>query len=259
MSLPLPALRDTFELYRDDSAEAGQIRAQHLASVLRLTPAMAGANVVNLLLVGWALRAQAGLGLLLWGALMATGLLLAMRPRRARAGGPRTTASRRALHRATLHAALLGAAWGAVPLVWLPTAAPPQQMLIATLITGLLSAGAFALSPLPAASIAWVVTVTLPALAALLRTGEPVHGVLAALMLCFAAVCALAAMTASRRATALLRSQAETARQRQMVALLLHDFEEHATEALWETRRDGTLAHVSPRLAALLGDRKSVV
>ena len=37
------------------------------------------------------------------------------------------------------------------------------------------------------------------------------------------------------------------------MAVLLHDFEQNAAEALWETGLDGCIAHHSPRLATLLG------
>ncbi|MCP2936109.1 PAS domain-containing protein, partial [Salmonella enterica subsp. enterica serovar Typhimurium] len=42
-------------------------------------------------------------------------------------------------------------------------------------------------------------------------------------------------------------------RQRQLVGLLLHDFEAHSSDWLWDTDRNGFLQHVSARLAETFG------
>src|SRR5690606_33910337 len=50
-----------------------------------------------------------------------------------------------------------------------------------------------------------------------------------------------------------LRAEAENDRQRQLIDLLLRDFEEHASDWLWEVSPDGSLRHVSARLAQNFG------
>ena len=50
-----------------------------------------------------------------------------------------------------------------------------------------------------------------------------------------------------------MRADAETDRQRQLIDLLLQDFEEHATDWLWEISSAGHLRHVSARLAEAFG------
>jgi diguanylate cyclase (GGDEF)-like protein len=50
-----------------------------------------------------------------------------------------------------------------------------------------------------------------------------------------------------------LKAEAETEHQKQWVGLLLNDFEENASDWLWETDRDGNLRHVAPQLAKALG------
>jgi len=50
-----------------------------------------------------------------------------------------------------------------------------------------------------------------------------------------------------------LHAETEIERQKQLVGLLLNDFEENASDWLWETDRNGRLRHVSVRLAAAMG------
>ena len=50
-----------------------------------------------------------------------------------------------------------------------------------------------------------------------------------------------------------LRAEAESDRQKQLVDLLLRDFEEHASDWLWEIAPNGHLRHVSARLSQAFG------
>ncbi|MDP2006061.1 MAG: EAL domain-containing protein [Rubrivivax sp.] len=254
LRLPLPSgIHRALAVYADADPESAAIRAAHLLTVTRLTPYMMAANLLNGLLVLWAFGAQPTAGLYVWLlALVAVAVLGLAGWWRRRTQVP-SRASPRAMRRAAQHAAGVALLWAAMPAFWFADASPPQQLLLATLITGLLGAGALALATLPLASAAYITILTCGALVALWRAGEPIYGVVAGLLVCYAATVLVAVLGIARQATALLRSQREAARQGHMVTLLLRDFEDHASEALWETRGDGTLVHVSPRLADLLG------
>jgi PAS domain S-box-containing protein len=49
------------------------------------------------------------------------------------------------------------------------------------------------------------------------------------------------------------RAELEVARQRQVIALLLNDFEKGTSDWLWETDRDGRISYFSPRFADAIG------
>lgn len=240
-------------LYAGTDRESAQLRGAQLNSVLRLTPYAIAANVGSGTLVAWAFHHEMPAGLPAWLAvlLLATALALVSWLRRGRR--VRETASPRALHRATVHAALLAAIWAVVALAWFPTATAAQQLLVATLFTGMLGAGTFMLSPLPLAALAYAAIYSAAALGALWRDGNPTYLVVAALLALYAPMVMLGSLANWRKSTALLRSQSEAVRQERMLSVLLQDFEQHADEALWETSATGHLNHLSPRLAALLG------
>ena len=240
-------------VYSAGDRDSAQIRAAHLNAVIRLTPYTMAANIGNGALVLWAFRDDVSIGMLAWLALLymlcGTALLGWWRGRHR----VRTMASPAAIRHANVHANLLALVWAALPILWFAHATSQQQLLVVALVTGMLAAGAFVLSPLPVAAVVFVAIFASSGIIACWQTGDRIFVAVGVLQTIYALIVILGALAASRKATALLQSQAEAKRQEQMMAVLLHDFEQNAAEALWETGLDGCVAHHSPRLATLLG------
>lgn len=160
--------------------------------------------------------------------------------------------SSRGLRKSTLHAALLAANWAVVPLFWFGDASHGQQLAIAVLFTGMMGAGTFVLAALPLASLVYVTLFTASSLAGLLMTQHPILWAVALLVGVYAAVVYLGGLSYWRKATALMLSQSEAVRHEHMLEIILRDFEQNTTDALWETDRQGHLRQPSARLAKLL-------
>jgi len=244
---------DHFEIYRATDRSSAEIRAKHLYAVTRLTPVMMAANMLNGALVCLAFWDSAPrASVLSWIAILATAAALAtlawwhLRSRVAAAASPA------ALRRATLHAALLALIWAYVPAAWFVGADAPHRVLIATLTSGMMCAGAFALATVPTASLIYVAILTAASGYALIACNEPLYLYIAGLLCVYAFVIASGVLSAARTFTARLVSEREAERQSHMVGLLLRDFEEHATDVLWEIDCQGRFTHVSNRLATLL-------
>ncbi len=240
-------------VYSAGDRDSAQIRAAHLNSVIRLTPYTMAANIGNGALVVWAYRDDVSIGMLAWLALLyalcAFALLGWWRGRHR----VRTMASPAAIRHANVHANLLALVWAALPICWFAHASSQQQLLVVALVTGMLAAGAFVLSPLPVAAVVFVVIFASSGIIACWQTGDHIFLAVGVLQTIYALIVILGTLAASRKATALLQSQAEAKRQERMMTVLLHDFEQNAAEALWETGLDGCVVHHSPRLAMLLG------
>ena len=257
--MPLPTLTglrklraDVLTMYSAADAEMAAIRAAHLGAVSRLTPIAMAANVGSAMLVLAAFSGEVPPGLWAWVLAVLVLSVLAWAKAWKRRGRVPERASVRAIDRATLHAAVLAGVWAVMPLCWFGSATPGQQLLIGTLTTGMLGAGTFMLSPLPRAAVAYAALFTASALGALWQAGTPLHGLVAMLLGFYSPTVVLGALAWWNQSTALARSQAEAVRQERMLALLLHDFEQHAGEALWELGLDGHLTHLSPRLGELI-------
>jgi len=246
-------LRRTFELYVEGDEESARIRAEHLGQLTRLTPLLMAANLIAGGLVWLAVGRAGGAWLAGWLCMLLLLAALSLAGLWAGRGQAAGKASIKAYRRGTWHAALLGLCWGLAAAWWFAPAAPAERVLIATLVTGMLGAGAFALAMLPWASLAYTWLIVAGALVALWRAGDPIFLALGVLLLSYGIVVSMAAMALARQSTALLRARFSHARQQQVVSLLLRDFEENASDALWETDAAGHVVHRSARLASLLG------
>ncbi len=244
---------DHFQIYWAPDRVSAQIRGKHLHAVTRLTPVMMAANVLNGALVCRAFwDSVARVSLLAWISVLTAAAALATVGwwrRRGRAPG---AASSAAIRRATLHAALLALIWAYVPAVWFAAADPPHRLLIATLTAGMMCAGAFALATVPTASLVYL-TILTAASGYALSAGHEALGIYVGALLCsYALVIVSGVLSTAKTFTARLVSEREAERQSEMVGLLLRDFEEHATDVLWEIDPEGRFTHVSSRLATLL-------
>ena len=240
-------------VYSAGDRDSAQIRAAHLNSVVRLTPFTMAANIGNGALVVWAYRDDVPMGMLVWLALLYALCIFALLGWWRGRHRVHAMASPAAIRHANVHANLLALVWAALPILWFAHAAPQQQLLVVAMVTGMLAAGAFVLSPLPVAAVWFVVIFASSGVIACVLTGDRIFAAVAVLQTIYALVVITGTLATSRKATALLQSQAEAKRQERMMAVLLHDFEQNAAEALWETGLDGCVAHHSPRLATLLG------
>jgi diguanylate cyclase (GGDEF)-like protein/PAS domain S-box-containing protein len=248
-------MADWLEPYRTDESAARRFRARQIQAVLRLTPLAMLANLVNVALVVYGTWAGGQHAFLVVWALAV--VALAARSLRAwaarRNAGPRETAPARAVRRATLQAALLAVLWAAMPLALFPGAAPEQQLLVATVVTGMICAGGFALATLPQAGVAYVAILGVGSALALATSGLRLAPVIGTLLLVYCGVVIASVRLTARLFAARLMAEAEAERQNEVIGLLLRDFEEHASDLLWEMGRDGRLRHVSARLARLFG------
>ncbi|PZP36696.1 MAG: PAS domain S-box protein [Roseateles depolymerans] len=245
--------RQTFALYQAADGESAQIRAEHLAQLVRLTPALMGANLIAGGMLWVSVGRSGGWAFAVWLSLLTLVAALALATWWRTRGRRLRQASAHAYRRGIWHAAVLGLCWGSAAALWFPAAGPQEQVLIATLVCGMLSAGAIALAMQPWASLAYAWLIAAGALLALWQVPGLVFALLAGLLLSYTVVVSLTAMALYRQATALLRARFEQARQQQVVSLLLRDFEENSSDALWETDAQGQLLHRSSRLAELLG------
>ncbi|MBK7261500.1 MAG: EAL domain-containing protein [Rubrivivax sp.] len=237
-------------LYIGADLESAKLRAAHLQSLLRLAPCTVAASIGGACLVVWTFWPALPAGMGWW---WITILLLSMPgfrscwPRRRQQP---ETASVQAVNLATLNAGLVAGVWALMPLLWFADGTARQQLVLATLVTGMMGAGGLLLSALPLASLAHVTLFALAALAALWQTG---NAAVAGLIGVCAPMVTIGSLALWRHSTDLLRERARAAGHERTLTVLLNDFEQHADEALWETGADGHLRHLSPRLAELLG------
>jgi diguanylate cyclase (GGDEF)-like protein/PAS domain S-box-containing protein len=241
--------------YQAGEEVAAVFRARQLQPLLRHTPSAVLINLINVAIVLLVLWPQTGHApLVAWAAVVLAvsglGFLGWWRGQRRQ---QRHTASRRALRRAAQQAGLLAAAWAALPLAHYGTADAQGQFFIGMVITGMVCAGGFAMSTAPLAATVWVLVLSAGFGTALaLQGGSGAAGV-AAILLCYSTVVVYSVIVHARSFGVRLEAEARADRQNEVIGLLLRDFEDHASDLLWQVDAAGRFVQPSARLAMALG------
>ncbi len=243
---------DISAMYSSDDTDMSRLRGTQLASVVRVSLPMMLANVGSAACVLLAFAPNIPRALWLWLSLLTLVCVFSSLGWYKTRKHPFTQASPKSAHKATLHASILALIWAWMVLTWFPDATRGQQMTIATIVTGMISAGSFVLSPLPYASISYALIYTFASIGALWLSGQTIYMAVALLVCLYSQMVLIGSLSAWRKATDLLAAKSKSERQEQFMTLLLQDFERNAGDALWETDSSGNLNHVSPRLIDVL-------
>ena len=238
-----------------EGPQVGAFRAKQLQAVLRLTPLAMLANVVNAALICIVFQDRGppwllGLWFLSVVGVASYGMSAWVRWKQ---GLMRPPASARAIRRASLHATTLGCLWAVLPLALFQRALPEQQLLIGMVMTGMICAGGFALATVPRAAAAYVAILGAATASCLLVADLSLAISLSMLLLIYCGIVMSSVLSTFKDFMAGLRAEANAEHQSQVVGLLLRDFEEHASDVLWEVDAQGRFCHVSMRLVAAFG------
>ena len=230
--------------------EIRRIRARQIDAVMRLVPVTMPVNLMNVSIVlalFWNTGSNLFLGL--WAlVILAVALMAArtwIRSQRRRPQG----ASLRAMRGTTVQAFLLAAIWGALPLALLPKSEATDQMIIACLMTGMISGGAFTLSTVPRAGLIYTWTMAFASAGALFLCGDKTHFFTGAFLMLFTGFMIRNVVSHGNLFQKNLRAQLQLERQTEIISLLLKEFQQNASDWLWQTDAEGRLIDVPERFA----------
>lgn len=230
--------------------EIRRIRAKQIDAVTQLIPvtmAVTMLNVAIVLILFW------GRGwndfLAIWGLTLAATASLAVRAWRKSRQNPPQEASPRAAQQTLRQAFFLAAIWGALPLALFSRIEPTSQLILACLMVGMMSGGAFTLSTFPRAGLVYLATMTIACAGSLLLCGTGPYLVTAVFLLLFAFFMARNIVSQGNLFLGNLKAQLELERQTEIISLLLKDFQENASDWLWQTDAEGRLVDVPQRFA----------
>lgn len=239
-------------------------RAQQIEKFRTMLPYSLAGNAISAFLLFCALAPTQDIQTLsFW---LATLLLLSVvgmktnrqiRPKRL---GQRT-ASKRKLRRPYIEIVMMAAAWAVAPIFFLPIIDDHQLAIITTVGAGTMAAGAFLLSPIPRAASLFVTVFASGFFIGFLgRTGGMFEWALMALLFAYGLVMVRAIYwNFGNYVEAWLhqfKSEEQTnelQQQKDMISVLLKDFEESASDVLWQINKEGRFFDVSEDLAAQFG------
>ena len=128
-----------------------------------------------------------------------------------------------------------------------------RRLILVAVAAACIAVGGWLFACLPHAGCTWVVVSCGGVALGLTTRHWGTHAYLVGLLALYGLLLVAAVLITSRLFLASLMAETELERQREVVGLLLRDFEEHASDWLWETDGDGRFRHVSVRLAQAIG------
>lgn len=184
----------------NDEPLAGRIRAKQISSIITYTPVMLMATVVAVALfaashVGTASETKAIAWSLGMGAFV---LYTYLRWRVVMSRPERNYASTRGPRRAILNALFMGMAWSTLPLLFVDGQSNPTQMMATAITVGTIYGGAFALSAIPSAVVAYAFPISLATYATMHVHRVPMWEYQSVLLLMFTVVIVRTAYSQAR-------------------------------------------------------------
>ncbi|RZI84808.1 MAG: EAL domain-containing protein [Rubrivivax sp.] len=238
-----------------DGPSARYFRARQILAVVGLLPVVFLGNLIGTITIAATFWGQMpSWQLVLWVVLAVLSLVALDRGLRllVRAGA-KPSAGRHGLAVVTWSVSAFAAIWGAIPSLMFPITDHLGQLLIASVLVGMMCGGGLILSSIPMAACAYVAVIAGATTLALQRSVYVNNASLLGLLGVWSVTVMAVTLANARMFFSRLRTEAESERQRQLIDLLLRDFEEHASDWLWEVSRTGHLRHVSTRLAQSFG------
>lgn len=238
-----------------DGHNARHFRARQILAVVGLLPMVFMGNLIATVTIAATFWGQMpSWSLCLWVVLAVLSLVLLDRGmRRLLTGKAKPVATRRGLHVVTWSVAAFAVIWAAIPVMMFPITDHLGQLLISSVLVGMMCGGGLILSSIPIAACAYVLVMAGATAMALQRSIYVNNVSILGLLGIWSVTVMGVTMANARMFFSRLRTEAEADRQRQLIDLLLRDFEEHASDWLWEISHTGHFRHVSARLAQSFG------
>jgi diguanylate cyclase (GGDEF)-like protein len=241
--------------------DAAELRAHQLKAVIGITPLMMAANVINATIICASFSGEPfALGVYLWTALiyaMAFSGYYSWRQSKAHPFPKRI--SPRAIRNVTINSTLLGFVWGIVPVIAYPGGDLATKLVIVGFVGGMMGGGCFALYVVPRAMAGYLFAMFSTFLAALLMSRGPGDLTVGALLVMYAACLYISGLTMARTFASSKISASEVEEQASIIGLLLKDFEESASDWLWETDAKGKMIRGAQRFHHATGIALDVI
>ncbi|WP_340691789.1 EAL domain-containing protein [Hyphomonas sp.] len=241
---------------------AALVRGKQIQTMREVVPYGLAASSFNAaFLIIYLARHAPSMTLLIWAGLMLVMGLLGLRMwlhvrRSTRGARPRPVQD---LYRPIIESAVLGWAWALCPLLFLPTVQGFDMVMVICTTLGMMTGAAYVLSTVPAAATAFVMSLAIGMSIGLLMLGpEAPRLMMLTLFICFTVISVLAIFWNYSNYVNLWLQQeqmkeqsSQLSKKTSLISLLLNEFEQAASDTLWET----DAAHRLLRPSQVLSDR----
>jgi diguanylate cyclase (GGDEF)-like protein len=232
-----------------EAKDPAEFRAHQLKAVIGVTPLMMSANAINATIICVAFSSKPfAVGVFVWTALIYMVALSGYHSWQQSNAHPfPSRISPRALKKVAFNSTMLGFLWGAVPLMAYPDGDVATKLIIVGFVGGMMGGGCFALYMVPRAMLGYLFGISSTFYLALAISQGPGDATLAVLLSMYFGCLFFASLTMARTFASSKISAAQVEEQASIIGLLLKDFEESASDWLWETNTCGTMVRGAQR------------
>jgi len=236
----------------------GRLYAQQVSAILRVTPFMMGANIFAVILCAVMFWSEENFWFLTsWaGAFMLTSIFGLKNSIRARSRKTPKAVSKRAITRVIVNSTVPAVLWSVMPIVLFANANAGGKLLVSSIVMGSICLGLFGLSTIPMAALAYGGIIVAGSVINMVFLGEAIYYYLSIFLTLYFGVALSSVCWNANLFKDRFKREVETERQKELVGILLNDFEQHASDWLWETDDRGRLKMVSSSLAETLRTSK---
>ncbi|MFN3314395.1 MAG: putative bifunctional diguanylate cyclase/phosphodiesterase [Hyphomonas sp.] len=226
------------------------LQAQQMLSMSRITRIILLSNITNILAVlAMFVRDTPFHILIMWaGVGLAVNFAAFLKHVQFLKIAPEKRKNRRALRDYSQVSLLNGLLWGTGPVIASMGSDPHGHMVMGIIAAGMMFAGGFLLSRIPQAAFSFMVPAGLGMAIALLFQSGQQYVVLSAMMVFYLMLLIVAVRWTHRQFVEQYLGEAAIHEQSQLISLLLRDFEESASDWLWQTDASGVLCNIPLRL-----------
>jgi diguanylate cyclase (GGDEF)-like protein len=242
--------KERFKLASGSEAkDPAEYRSHQLKAVIGVTPLMMAANAVNATIVCLAFYAQPfAYGIYVWTALI---YLMAFSGyhswRRSNSHPFPSRISPRSIKKVVVNSTFLGFLWGAVPLMAYPSGDLATKLIIVSFVGGMMGGGCFALYVVPQAVAGYLIGLSSSFFIALAISQGQGDLAVGALLIMYVGCLLVASLKMAQTFADSKISASKVEEQASIIGLLLKDFEESASDWLWETDAQGTMVRGAQR------------
>jgi diguanylate cyclase (GGDEF)-like protein len=235
-------------------AQQSEIRALGLMQIRLLLPMMVGAAFFDILTIDIVFWSEARtVFLALWtGCAAAVVASWAIFWRKLVAKRVTRGAQAKDVRHLALLMTMLGGVWTIPFILFFPESSEAQRVVMVANATGMIASGAIALAPVWQAALLYQAALVIPSVWVLLENGEPLYYYLILMAAVFLTKLVHLVWERGRFMVDTYLAAADMREQGQVISLLLKEFEENASDWLFELDSNGRLARCGERLAAIL-------
>jgi diguanylate cyclase (GGDEF)-like protein len=168
------------------------------------------------------------------------------------------TSIHKAVQAISLFAGLRAAHWAAGFIVFMPVANSASQIALGWTIAGMLCGGNFAYSTLPRAALTYLVIMAAGGVMSFLALGTSVFVFLIVALTLFTGFLIVTTLSNTQMLRSHVENQNKLADQNEFMGIILRDFEDGASDWLWEIGSNHKITRGAERFQQCLGTQKSV-